>query len=219
MTHPDDGRTRPVIIYIEGSATRAALMNRKAYNKSIEQGELWTLHPETGRLVPAESGGELAELGEEAGWYVARLVGEAGSAAGGNAESGDGSDPSVEGAPGATEPSSPDVARPSTANVAGPAPADVAGPAGDDILLKLQALIDRRREELPEGSYTTHLFTKGVEKIRKKTGEEAVELILAREEGELTYEAADLLYHLMVLLSAEGLSIETVLQELARRHT
>jgi phosphoribosyl-ATP pyrophosphohydrolase len=85
-------------------------------------------------------------------------------------------------------------------------------------LHQLQALIDDRRQTLPEGSYTTHLFNKGAEKIRKKTGEEAVELILARSKEEMIYEAADLIYHLMVLLSAEGLSIDEVLAELARRH-
>ncbi|MFW5643852.1 MAG: phosphoribosyl-ATP diphosphatase, partial [Alkalispirochaeta sp.] len=69
-----------------------------------------------------------------------------------------------------------------------------------------------------EGSYTTHLFTKGPDKIRKKTGEEAVELILARSNEELLSEAADLIYHLMVLLEAEGLSITDVISVLHRRH-
>jgi len=71
---------------------------------------------------------------------------------------------------------------------------------------------------MPEGSYTTHLFTKGPDKIRKKTGEEAVELILARTEDELLSEAADLIYHLMVLLETENLSIADVISVLHSRH-
>lgn len=197
MKHPDDGPTRPVIIYQQGLSPRAGLMNNKAYHKSLEQGELWTLHPETGRLVPAEDGGALLELRKESGWYMAHLDGN------GEQEADEGEADSPE-----------EEAR-------GPAqtPDSVEERPGAAVLLELQELIDRRREELPEGSYTTHLFTKGVDKIRKKTGEEAVELILARSPEETVYEAADLLYHLMVLLSAEGLSISQVLGELRKRHS
>lgn len=171
-------------------------MNAKAYHKSLEQGELWTLHPETGRLIPADPSGSLISLKEESAWYVAEVAGESGAAA----------SREVAG-------STPDLSSGSEASAKGSV-----APPGSTVLGSLQALIDRRREELPEGSYTTHLFTKGSEKIRKKTGEEAVELILASSKENLVYEAADLLYHLMVLLSAENLSIEAVLEELSRRH-
>lgn len=86
-----------------------------------------------------------------------------------------------------------------------------------DVLLSLEQVILDRMRMLPEGSYTTHLFTSGGEKIRKKTGEEAVELILAKNKDEIIYEAADLIYHMMVLLSHENISIKSVLSELSNR--
>ena len=90
-------------------------------------------------------------------------------------------------------------------------------PPETEILKKLEQIITERKELLPEGSYTTHLFTSGAEKIRKKTGEEAVELILAPDRYTIIYEAADLIYHMMVLLSSENIKLEMVLQELDRR--
>jgi phosphoribosyl-ATP pyrophosphohydrolase len=207
VNHPDDGKTRPVIIYRGDHAPQAALMNDKAYSKSLEQGELWTLHPETGRLIPFEGGGELLELTEDAAWFSAKLSGASDASEAETREAGG------EGGAGAPEETSaPGSMSPATAEK------DAQNRLTSAILHKLQALIDERRETLPEGSYTTHLFSKGAEKIRKKTGEEAIELLLARSKEEIVYEAADLLYHLMVLLSAEELSIDEVLSELARRH-
>ena len=86
-----------------------------------------------------------------------------------------------------------------------------------DILSHLSRVISQRKIEMPKGSYTTHLFEKGLEKIKKKTGEEAIELILATEKEEVIYEAADLIYHLMVLLEEQNINIEQVLGELKRR--
>jgi phosphoribosyl-ATP pyrophosphohydrolase len=86
-----------------------------------------------------------------------------------------------------------------------------------EVLPALAALIARRRRELREGSYTTHLFKSGAGKIRKKTGEEAVELILAQGKSEIICEAADLVYHLLVLLEAEGVGLGEVLGELKGR--
>ncbi|MFW5812131.1 MAG: phosphoribosyl-ATP diphosphatase [Alkalispirochaetaceae bacterium] len=218
MKHPDDGPTRPVIIYQEGHPPRAALMNSKAYNKSREQGELWTLHAETGRLVPADGGGSLRQLRKEAGWYMAELDAPPGGVAGSYGDIED--DSEEEEGEARLDVAGLDAPLPGSAGTAGALGGDLGGvPSGEEILSELQELIDRRREELPEGSYTTHLFTKGLDKIRKKTGEEAVELILAESEEETIYEAADLVYHLMVLLSARGLSIDQVLGELRKRHS
>jgi phosphoribosyl-AMP cyclohydrolase / phosphoribosyl-ATP pyrophosphohydrolase len=86
------------------------------------------------------------------------------------------------------------------------------------ILEKLIALLAERKKELPEGSYTTHLFSSGPDKIRKKTGEEAVELILARDQDEIVSEAADLVYHMMVLFAALDIPFNEVLAELTKRH-
>lgn len=92
----------------------------------------------------------------------------------------------------------------------------------DIMFLKyLQNFIERRRQEMPEGSYTTTLFTKGVNRMAQKVGEEAVETIIEATNGTedgLVYEASDLLYHLIVLLTSKGLRIEDLARELERRH-
>ncbi|MCL3778829.1 bifunctional phosphoribosyl-AMP cyclohydrolase/phosphoribosyl-ATP diphosphatase HisIE [Prolixibacteraceae bacterium JC049] len=94
--------------------------------------------------------------------------------------------------------------------------------ADDFAFLKhLQDFIDQRKEEMPEGSYTTMLFQKGIRKITQKVGEEAVETIIgamAEDDENFMYEAADLLYHLIVLLTYKGYRIENVIQELKTRH-
>jgi phosphoribosyl-AMP cyclohydrolase / phosphoribosyl-ATP pyrophosphohydrolase len=85
----------------------------------------------------------------------------------------------------------------------------------------LQDFIDKRKEEMPEGSYTTSLFQKGTAKISQKVGEEAVETIIgamANDNENFIYEAGDLLYHLIVLLSHKGLRLEDVVKELEKRH-
>lgn len=88
-------------------------------------------------------------------------------------------------------------------------------------LTELQDFIDKRHEEMPEDSYTTALFRKGINKMAQKLGEEAVETVIEATNGtsaNLVYEASDLIYHLMVLLTGKGLRIEDVARELAKRH-
>jgi len=85
----------------------------------------------------------------------------------------------------------------------------------------LQDFIDQRKREMPEGSYTTSLFQKGTRKITQKVGEEAVETIIgamADDDENFLYEGADLLYHLIVLLSHKGYRIEDLVRELKKRH-
>lgn len=102
--------------------------------------------------------------------------------------------------------------------------ASVGTEQGEDrfaILGKLESVIAKRDAERPEGAYTTYLFEKGVDKILKKVGEEAAEVIIAaknRSAEELRYEASDLIYHLLVLLREQRLPLDEVLQELDRRH-
>ncbi|WP_347548823.1 bifunctional phosphoribosyl-AMP cyclohydrolase/phosphoribosyl-ATP diphosphatase HisIE [Pseudalkalibacillus hwajinpoensis] len=89
------------------------------------------------------------------------------------------------------------------------------------ILNKLEAVIAKREVERPDGAYTTYLFTEGVDKILKKVGEEASEVIIAaknRDLEELTWESADLLFHLMVLLREQKCSLDDVLSVLEKRH-
>lgn len=89
------------------------------------------------------------------------------------------------------------------------------------ILSSLEKVIVDRERERPEGAYTTYLFDKGVDKILKKVGEEAAEVIIAaknRDHDELKWEASDLLYHLMVLLVEQELPFKEVLKTLEERH-
>ena len=83
-----------------------------------------------------------------------------------------------------------------------------------------QLLLSRKRE-LPEGSYTTYLFQKGLDKILKKVGEESTEVIIAgkaEDKAETIYEIADLAYHVLVLMVQMGISVEDIREELASRH-
>lgn len=88
-------------------------------------------------------------------------------------------------------------------------------------LQNLYNLLADRKATLPEGSYTTYLFQKGVDKILKKVGEECTEVIIAAkadDKRETVYEIADLAYHVMVLMNEMGITVEDVHKELASRH-
>jgi phosphoribosyl-ATP pyrophosphohydrolase len=196
MTH-----TGLVIRRPDGSIGDVALCNEKSRNKTLERGELWIVDPETRRVLPYGGGGAGCVDGFTARdrWFEISLSAEI------------------------------DVARPHAPDERGdvetaptPAPAAESGQGTSEaigtVLSELSELIAERHRTLPEGSYTTHLFTKGPAKIRKKTGEEAVELILATEAEEIVSEAADLVYHMMVLLEAEGLTYSDVVSVLAERH-
>ena len=92
---------------------------------------------------------------------------------------------------------------------------------GIQFLSFLQDFIDKRHEEMPKGSYTTSLFESGINRIAQKVGEEALETVIEATNGtngRLVYEAADMLYHLIVLLSEKGLRIEDLTQALYNRH-
>jgi phosphoribosyl-ATP pyrophosphohydrolase/phosphoribosyl-AMP cyclohydrolase len=89
-------------------------------------------------------------------------------------------------------------------------------------LKELQDFIDKRHAEMPEGSYTTSLFQSGVNKMAQKVGEEAVETVIEACNGtddRLIYEGADLIYHLIVLLTSKGFRIEDLARELKERHS
>ncbi len=91
----------------------------------------------------------------------------------------------------------------------------------DFTLEGLYGLLEDRKASLPEGSYTTYLFQKGLDKILKKVGEECTEVIIAgkaEDRRETVYEIADLCYHVMVLMVQQGISVEDIRKELASRH-
>ena len=191
-------RLSPVIIFDESGALRdAGIMNKKAYAKSLENDSIWLYHAETGRVLPYGDAGftSLKTVGSryEAIVKAADLPAEM------------------------RAPDTPDAAGPTPAKSA-PSTLDSADPTRvGSVITDLARIVEDRSKTMPEGSYTTHLFTQGPDKIRKKTGEEAVELILARDEAEIVYEAADLVYHMLVLFAALGIPITRLFDELASR--
>lgn len=92
---------------------------------------------------------------------------------------------------------------------------------GIEFLSHLQDFIEKRYQEMPEGSYTTSLFNSGVNRMAQKVGEEAIETVIEATngtDGRMLYEAADMLYHLMVLFTSKGRRIEELAEALYRRH-
>lgn len=90
-----------------------------------------------------------------------------------------------------------------------------------NFLMKLNELVNQRKRDLPENSYTTKLFKEGSDRIIQKVGEEATEVIIAaknKSRKEIVYETADLLYHLIVMLSDNELSLTDIVNELESRH-
>ena len=180
----------------EGRPYDAVLVTEKAVMKSREHRRLWVLHRETGRVLPYPDGGELSEIAEHEGWYRFTIDSSGAEVGAHKLESKTN---------GASESGN-------STRIAIPLPLEELG-----VLQRVADTIAERKTSLPEGSYTTYLFTQGLEKIRKKTGEEAIELILAERPEEIAAEAADLLYHLTVLLEASGVGLSAALEALRTR--
>lgn len=90
-----------------------------------------------------------------------------------------------------------------------------------EFLTELQNFIEKRHKEMPEGSYTTSLFNDGVNRMAQKVGEEALEMVIEAVNGtpeRMIYEGADMLYHMIVLLTSKGMRIEDLAKELQERH-
>ncbi|MDR1317875.1 MAG: phosphoribosyl-ATP diphosphatase [Spirochaetales bacterium] len=184
----DTSGSLPLVVCDEsGGFLFLASTNRKGYTKSLEQKALWVNHPETDRILPSGKEAQLKRIQERDGYYYAEVV-----VAGGMEKD---LPPS-----GADKPAARQGELPSLG-----------------ILAELETLIAQRKKDNPEGSYTAYLFQSGPDKIRKKTGEEAIELVLAHEKNDIVYEAADLIYHILVLLAAEGIPLSAVLAELETR--
>ena len=94
-------------------------------------------------------------------------------------------------------------------------------PSEEFSLDSLSKLIEGRKTDKKEGSYTTYLFEKGIDKILKKVGEECTEVIIAgkaNDKAETVYEISDLVYHVLVLMTEMGISVDDIKTELASRH-
>ena len=184
---------RPLVLLGEdGSILDVTMMNRKSYTKSLENNELWYFHPDTGRVLPHPEGTSFMSLQYFGNWYQATLP----------------SKQTVKTAVLIDEKSTTDGDEETP-------PSESVG--WETVLRNLVDIIADRKKQLPEGSYTSYLFEAGEEKIRKKTGEEAIELLLASTPEEVSSEAADLLYHLLVLLAELGIPFGEVLAELEKR--
>jgi len=188
-----NGLVLPLIINIIGENPVGALMNKKAYSKSIESKKLWIVHPETGRVLPWAGEPAFTYIKEEDGYYNVELPANC-------IKKGFDLSKSVEDV---------EVHENTIIN---------AEKTNDSLILyKLSETIKKRKIDMPPGSYTTHLFEKGMEKIKKKIGEEAVELILADSKEDIVYEAGDLVYHLLVMLEQAEVSFHDLMVELESR--
>lgn len=188
-----DGVVLPLIVKIEEAASSAALMNKKSFSKSIETKKLWIVHPETGRVLPWEGDPVYISLEDNGEFYSVELPP-------GTKIRGFTLSDNVE-----------DIELHENIKLNAEKEND------SMILYKLAETIKKRKELMPSGSYTTHLFEKGLEKIKKKVGEEAIELILAESKEDIVYESADLIYHLLVLLEEAGVNFHDLMVELESR--
>jgi len=195
----NDGLTLPLeVLTPAGKLLAVLLMNAKAANKSRERGELWTVVPGAAvaqaNPVLSIDGAGFTSLEVVDGCRYRAVLADAAAVA------------AVEAA---------------MRRFAGLAAADLpdapAAAGRQPTLEALKQVIAGRRRDLPEGSYTTLLFQKGEDKIRKKTGEEAIELLLATSRKDIVSEAADLIYHMMVLLEVKDIPVDEVLAELEGR--
>jgi len=202
----------PLLVRIEGRKQTAALMNSKAYQKSLETNHPWILHPETKRVLPWPGEPAIITLNRSHGFYELNLPADADTRPYGKSKP---KDIECSGAESDNPDSNPDAPIPERGRES---PMIAHGGRQSSSLSWLAEIIAERRKSMPEGSYTSHLFSKGPEKIRKKVGEEAIEVLLAREPTHLASEISDLIYHLCILLEASGLSWRQVEEELENRH-
>ena len=199
---PTAGLKPLVVLDTAGAIVSVGQISDKGLRKSLEQKELWWIHPESNRVLPYADG-EFVSIHDRGLWAEAVVRVSA------NSEGQEVSvkiDDSTIGTPGSDTPETGAV---ETQN----------NDTGESILNELAALIKSRNRERPTGSYTSYLFEQGIDKIRKKTGEEAIELVLAKTHEEIVYEAADLIYHLLVLFEAEGIPLDKLIEELSNRRS
>ena len=208
----DDDQRKLIVREDNGELLVETVMNGKGYRKSLETGQLWTLHPETGRLLPLGGGVGFLSLSATENGLEAEIDGRAAQeliAAG-----------TTQAARTARVSDRPDV---QPVDSGSGAEASVSGDDGGippvfaELAILEKTVFDRKSDDQAEGSYTAYLFSEGEQKIRKKLGEEAIELCLAQEDDRLVSESADLLYHLSVLLAARDLRYSDVFEELKRR--
>lgn len=206
-----DARTREVLTL--------AYMNAESLGRTLDSGETWFWSRSRAALWhKGETSGHTQRVREVRldcdGDALVALVEPAGPACHTGARACFHN--SIEGAPSEVE----TVERVAREGVARGAEGGAAASTLGAVVEGLYAVVESRRREMPEGSYTTYLFREGLDKILKKVGEESAETIIAAKNAEaapLAAEVSDLLYHLLVLLVARGVTLNEVRDELARR--
>lgn len=187
---------KPLVVLSEsGVVCDVSISDEKGFNKSLEQGALWHRDSNTGKLLPYGKDTPIKGIEDRGGWYLARTaeIGKETAASGAITEK-----------------------APEKDSALGASPNKILS-GQESFLDRLFSIVEGRKNNPKEGSYTSYLFSKGRDKIRKKLGEEAVELILAEKREDVVFEAADLLYHLSVLLSERDLSFADICSELEKR--
>ena len=181
---------RPLVVTCGGIVLDVLLMNKRSYIKTRESRELWVTDASGNRDLPYRT-----QRGQSS--QIARLQrGDSWYAAA------------------LTD----DTSRDERIKYnSGPNSARPTGQDSNDALTNLAATIRERKEANPDSSYTAYLFEQGMDKIRKKVGEEAIEVITAASAEDLVAESADLLYHLLALLEVQGVCLDQVYTELNRR--
>ena len=211
-TTPD--RNPLVVCDPSGAAVDLVYENGKGYRKSIEQAVLWSLHIDSEKLLPYRRGGTdncaLIEIVDRGSWYQARISTPTEASGDSAAPTSGGAENSV-----GNQDSTSDTSAPSLSDLS--IERDGGGRGLATVLESMAAVIRQRNEARPAGSYTTHLFESGEAKIRKKLGEEAVEVLLASDRHAFVAETADFLYHLLVLCEATGVALDDIANELRSR--
>ena len=183
---------RPLVVISGGTVVDLLAMNERAYVKTRESRSLWVTDADGARELPYRPPqghtSRVVEVRRGDFWYAAALADEA------------------------TEPQDAGAAAKNRER-----PPERPPERAPDALDALAAAIRERKAADPESSYTAYLFEQGTGKIRKKVGEEAIEVITAGTAEELVTETADLLYHLLALLEAQGVRLDQVYAELEHR--
>jgi phosphoribosyl-ATP pyrophosphohydrolase len=193
---------KPLVLQDElGSILDVVFMNPKTFAKSTEHAGVWYVHLDADRELPYREGISFILLEDRESYYRGVIDSRVWQAAPADKEE-------LSTSPGPAE---------SGEQSADPQVDPTVDSQWEDVLRSLVSVIADRKVNLPEGSYTTYLFNSGESKIRKKTGEEAVELILAQDRNEITSEAADLIYHLLVLFTELEIPFDEVIRELDKR--
>jgi phosphoribosyl-ATP pyrophosphohydrolase/phosphoribosyl-AMP cyclohydrolase len=224
-----DGLVVPLIIYDTlGDLVTGLVINEKGYFKSLEQRQLWYLDGLTGRLIPYDQIESFVSLeirgidsantksGFQKGTWIQAVVkpqnlSPKAQLTPQNSEMVQESRVQQQPEPQLEPQIIPDIGQK-------PPHSEFNSEFNSEqVFFHLEQLIRSRKQTMPEGSYTTHLFTKGEDKIRKKAGEEAIELLLAKTDQELVSESADFLYHLLVLFVEKSIPFQTIIDELASR--